>query len=135
MWREQDWKSQLALANGNKEFQLDLQMQVRLGLQFHKEIDIHLQGLLDPGEIQKFKKFLAQVPALGFEQNNDRTNELETEMTKDFLSIVQGRVINIYGATRLDAVTVINDKTTQYFADNPDLPHSSKVIKAYEFGF
>ena len=120
---------------GNKEPQLDLQMQVRLGLQFQREMDIHLQGLLDPSEIQKFKRFLAQDPALGFEENNEKPNEFEMEITKDFLSIIQGRVINIYGATRLDALTAINDKTIQYFANNPDLPHSSKVIEAMNLSF
>ena len=58
-------------ANGDMESQLDLQMQVRLGLQFQREIDVLLKDLLvDPAELRKFKRFLAQDPDFRFELND-----------------------------------------------------------------
>jgi hypothetical protein len=83
------------IADGDLKPQLDLQMQVRLGLQFQREMDVELQELLaDPAELRKFKRFLAQDSDLRFDLS-DRLAEYEVEETKKYLSIVEGRVINI----------------------------------------
>ena len=125
------------IADGDLKPQLDLQMQVRLGLQFQREMDVELQELLaDPAELRKFKRFLAQDSDLRFDLS-DRLAEYEVEETKKYLSIVEGRVINIYKATSLDVPDILVSKTLQYFADNPsplpDLP--GQVSKRLQFAF
>lgn len=60
--------------DGDKELQLDLQMQVRLGLQFQREMDTLLEDILvDRANIQRFRRFLAQDPDLRFELNDKIT--------------------------------------------------------------
>ncbi len=108
-------------ADGGPESQLDLQMQVKLGLQFHREMDILLKDILvDTAELRRFKRFLAQDPDLRFELN-ERQNKFEIEVTKKFVSIVKGRIINIYKATNnLNSPTILMRKIDEYFANNPN---------------
>jgi hypothetical protein len=121
-------------ADGRMKSQLDLQMQVRLGLQFQREMDTLLKDLLvDSAELRRFKRFLAQDPDLRFDLD-DGLDEYEAEITRKFISIVKGRVVNIYRATNLDTPAILMSKTLQYFASNPnpvpDLP--GQVGKALE---
>ena len=115
----------------DKELQLDLQMQVRLGLQFQREMDTLLKDVPgNPADLRRFKRFLAQDQELRFELN-DRQNEYEVEITKKFVSLVKGRVINIYKATtNLDSPALLLKKTEQYFANipnsNPSVPGAVK---------
>ena len=112
-------------ANGGTDSQLDLQMQVRLGLQFHSEVDVLLKDILvDTAEIRRFKRFLAQDPELRFELNQKQT-EFEVEVTKKFISIVKWRVINIYKATgNLNSAEILMRKIDEYFEENPNPDHS-----------
>ena len=113
-------------ADGDTEFQLDLQMQVRLGLQFYREIDVSLKEILvDAAELRRFKRFLAQDPDLRFELN-ERQDKFEVETTKKFVSIVKGRIINIYKAATasLDSPALLIRKTEEYFANNPNIDPS-----------
>jgi hypothetical protein len=120
---------------GDKKLQLDLQMQVRLGLQFQREMNTLLKEILvDPADLRRFKRFLAQDPDLRFELN-DRVTEYEVEITKKFVSLVKGRVINIYRATNnLDTPSILINKTKQYFANNPH-PFQAQVEKAVQLAF
>jgi len=108
-------------ANGDTESQLDLQMQARLGLQFQSEMDVLLKNILvDTAELRRFKRFLAQDPALRFELN-ERQNRFEVEETKKFVSIVKGRIINIYKATEnFKSPIILIRKIEEYFANNPN---------------
>ena len=46
-------------------------------------------------------------------------DEYEAETTRKFVSIVKGRVINIYRATNLDSTDILMARTLQYFVNNP----------------
>ena len=121
--------------DGDKELQLDLQMQIRLGLQFQREMETLLKDILvDPADLRRFKRFLAQDPDLRFELN-DKINEYEVEITKKFISLVKGRVINIYRATNnLDTPSILINKANQFFANNPH-PLQGQVEKAVQLAF
>ncbi len=108
-------------ANGGTDSQLDLQMQVKLGLQFHSEVDILLKEILvDTAELLRLKRFLAQDPELRFELNQKQT-EFEVEVTRKFVSIVKWRVINIYKATsNLKTAAILIRKIDEYFENNPN---------------
>jgi len=118
----------LGSGNGELKPQLDLQMQVRLGLQFHRELDLQLKDL-DQVELRDLRRFLAQDPDLRFDLD-DGLEEYEVEETKKFVSIVKGRVINVYRATNLDSAEKLVNKALQYFADKPNV--SAKLTGAPE---
>jgi hypothetical protein len=124
--------------NGEIRSQLDLQMQVRLGLQFQKEMDMVLRDfLLDPDVVRRFKRFLAQDQALRFELNDD-LDEYESEPIKEFVSMVKGRVINIYRATNLNSTDTLMDRTLKYFINNPvSIPNltPSQIGEAMQIAF
>jgi len=122
--------------DGNRVPQLDLQIRVRLGVQFQREMDIVLKDIItDPDQLRMFKRYLAQDPDLRFELN-DKQNKFEVEVTKKYMSIIKDRVIDISRIIELDAPSILANKTAQYFIDNPipdadpDLP--AKVSDALE---
>jgi hypothetical protein len=121
-------------AQGDTEFRLDLNMQLKLGLQFQKELNVLLKELLDSDELRRFKRFLAKDPELRFELN-DKQASFEPDSANKFLAIVTGRVINIYQATSsLDDTTLLDAKTKEYFDTNPttdpSLPEAvAKVVR------
>ena len=114
---------------GDVEFRLDLNMQLKLGLQFQKELNVLLKDVLDSNELRRYKKFLAKDPKFTFELNDKQSN-IELDSTIKFLSMVTGRVINIYKATSaLDDIAILVTKTKEYFDNNPPTdPSLSEVV-------
>jgi hypothetical protein len=112
--------------------QLDLQIRVKLGVQFQREADIVLKDIItDSEQLRKFKRYLAQDLDLRFELN-DRQDKFEVELTKKYVSLVKGRVIDISRIIDLNAASILANKTTQYFIDNPDPDLPTKVSNALE---
>jgi len=104
---------------GDTEFRLDLNMQLKLGLQFQKELNVLLKEVLDSDELRRYKRFLAKDPKFTFELN-DKQSSFELDSAIKFLSMVTGRVINIYRATSsLDDTGILDAKTKEYFDTNP----------------
>jgi hypothetical protein len=125
--------------DGNTVPQLDLQIRVRLGVQFQREMDIVLKDIItDSNQLRKFKRYLAHDPDLIFDLN-DKQNKFELEVTKKYISVIKDRVIDISRIIELDAPPILADKTAQYFIDNPipnadpELP--TKVSEALETAF
>ena len=81
---------------------LDLQMRCTLGLQFQQEIYTVLQDKNIPIEkIREIKQYLAsenQTPTynLSFDNLNEKQEEFEMDVTKEYLNVIKGRVIDIY---------------------------------------
>ena len=106
------------------ETELDLQSRVKLGLQFQREIDIQLKDIVQPAEeINKFKKHLAKDPNLTFKELNSNQEEFEMEITKTYLSIIKGRVIDIYRIIVLPdhGGNILKDKVNEFFANSPNV--------------
>jgi|GEM_PF-6618838 len=104
---------------GDTEFRLDLNMQLKLGLQFQKELNVLLKEVLESDELRHYKRFLANDPKFTFELN-DKQSSFELDSAIKFLSMVTGRVINIYRATSsLDDNALLDAKTKEYFDTNP----------------
>lgn len=129
--------------NGNDSSivpQLDLQIRARLGLQFQREMDIVLKDIItEADQLKKFKRYLAQDPDLKFDLN-DKQDKFELEITKKYISIIKGRVIDISRIFDLDASSILANKTAQYFIDNPPIPEDdpdlpTKVSQALEAAF
>jgi hypothetical protein len=79
----------------SKTFELTFKSRVKLGLQFYKEIQHNLDNSLSSNEISSLKYFMASHQELNFNLNSHQM-ESEPEITKEYLNLIKGRVIDIY---------------------------------------
>ncbi len=122
-------------SSGKRDKKLDLQMRVKLGLQFFKEMKTRLQGVLNSDEIVALKNYLAGQDGYLF-QLNDHQARFELSITHDFCSMIQKRVIDIYQAFNSENLgpELLGKLETYYSSRDPEFINNvvTALLEAYK---
>ncbi len=108
--------------------QLDLQMRVKMGLHFQHEMYRILQDMgIQSDKINDIKQYFVshnqnEEFRLSFDDLNEKQQESEIDSTTNYLSAIQGRVIDIYKIYHEpQALTILRDKSKAKFVDDSSL--------------
>jgi hypothetical protein len=126
-----------------REDKLDLQTRVRIGVQFQRELNSVIRNTeptIPTNVIANFKNFLTSEsvsnvsPSLAF---NETLEGNESDITKSYLNVINGKVIDIYQLfENPDAIVILESKVNEYFASYPqDAQYSGIIDNALKAAF